>query len=298
MLLKFGSSDEAGMNRSLSPRNRKADPPNSSTVLPRRDADVRRREPESRFSELQRDYAELHAALSEAAQVHRKLCPPRRLHFGCFHIASEIFAVRQLPGDFFLVRKMKQGLMLSLGDIGGKGFAAGMWVTHVAGLLAMHSGANLEMQAIVSAVHKACRQTPTMPLTSLFQAKLDLASGRLDYCNAGHPPALLLHAAGGIEELSDGGPLLGALPSDSFAQSSVQLEPGDALVIYSDGILESTDSTGEEFGSRRLEEFLRRVQSQDADAVLMSLLGAVQDYAGGHPLQDDMSLVVVRREAI
>jgi phosphoserine phosphatase RsbU/P len=286
------------MNRSLSARNRKADQPSSATLLPRHDAEVRCRELEEEISELQRDYAELHAALSEAAQVHRKLCAPRRLHYGSFHIASEIFAVRQLPGDFFVAREMTRGLMLSLGDICGKGLAAGMWVTHIAGLLAMHAAADLEAQTVVAAVHKAFRQTPTVPLTSLFQAKLDLASGRLDYCNAGHPPALLLRAAGGIEELSDGGPLLGALPFDSFAQSSAQLDPGDALVIYSDGIVDSTDPAGEQFGPRRLQELLGQVHSEDADALLLSLLGAVQDYAGGYPIQDDMSLVIIRREAV
>jgi len=285
------------MNRSLSPRNRKADQPNFATLSPSQDAEVSRRELEEKISKLQRDYAELHGALSEAAQVHRKLCAPHRLRYGSFHIASEIFAVRQLPGDFFLARKMTQGLMLSLGDICGKGLAAGMWVTHIAGLLTMHTVADLEAQGVVAAVHKAFRHTPIMPLTSLFQAKLDLDSGRLDYCNAGHPPALLLHAAGGIEELSDGGPLLGALPFDSFVQSSAQLEPGDVLVIYSDGILDSTDPSGEQFGSGRLQELLRQMQFQDADALLLSLLGAVQDYAGGYPIQDDMSLVVIRREA-
>jgi serine phosphatase RsbU (regulator of sigma subunit) len=107
-----------------------------------------------------------------------------------------------------------------------------------------------------------------------------------------------LRAAGGIEELSDGGPLLGALPFDSFAQGSAQLSPGDALVIYSDGILDSADPSGEQFGPRRLEALLRNVHSQAADALLLSLLGAVQDYAGGYPIQDDMSLVVIRREAV
>src|SRR6201987_623678 len=118
------------MNPSLSSRNRKADQPSSATLSPGHDADVRCRELEKEITKLQRDYAELHAALSEAAQVHRKLCAPRRLRYGSFYIASEIFAVRQLPGDFFVAREMTQGLMLSLGDICGKGFAAGMWGTH------------------------------------------------------------------------------------------------------------------------------------------------------------------------
>jgi sigma-B regulation protein RsbU (phosphoserine phosphatase) len=280
-----------------SPQDRRVEHTSNVGLSRRRGAAVRRRELEERFSLLQRDYAELHAALFEAAQVHRKLCAPRRLRVGDFHIASEIFAVRQLPGDFFVAQETQQGIMLSLGDVCGKGLAAGMWVTHVTSLLAMHSAGAINPCAVVAAVHRLFRQTPLIPLTSLFQARLDFATGRLDYCNAGHPPALLLRADGGIEELLDGGSLLGAFPFDTYAQGSAHLEPGDALVIYSDGILDSTDPSGEQFGPKRWEQLLRRVPAEDADTMLLSLLGAVQDYAGGHPIQDDMSLVVIRREA-
>jgi sigma-B regulation protein RsbU (phosphoserine phosphatase) len=255
---------------------------------------TRRRELEEKLSRLQTDYAELHVALFEAAQVHRRLCAPRRMRFGSFHIASEIFAVRQLPGDFFVAQQTSRGVMLSLGDVCGKGLAAGMWVTHLAGLIAMHSAADPEPQAIVARINRAYEQVPAMPLTSLFQGCLDPVSGKLDYCNAGHPPALLLRADGEIEELFDGGSLLGAFRSDSFVAGRVQLEPGDALVIYSDGILDSTDPSGDQFGHLRWEEHLRQACSEDADVLLLSLLGAVQDFAGGYPIQDDMSLVVLR----
>src|ERR1041384_6055816 len=67
----------------------------------------------------------------EAAQVHRRLCAPRLVRHGAFDVASEIFAVRHLPGDFFSVEETPDGLVLALGDIGGKGLAAGMWVTHL-----------------------------------------------------------------------------------------------------------------------------------------------------------------------
>jgi sigma-B regulation protein RsbU (phosphoserine phosphatase) len=287
------------MDRAPSSRDHGTDQAHTATLgrRRRRSARPRRYELEEKISILQRDYADLHAALFEAAQVHRRLCAPRRLHFGGFHIASEIFAVRQLPGDFFVAQETPHGITLSLGDVCGKGLAAGMWVTHVAGLIAMHSAGETKPCAVVAAVHKAFRQTPAMPLTSLFQARLDPASGRLDYCNAGHPPALLLRANGGIEELLDGGSLLGAFPFDTFAQGCAQLEPGDALVIYSDGILDSSNPSGEQFGPKRWEQLLRNVQADDADALLLSLLGAVQDHAGGYPIQDDMSLVVIRREA-
>src|SRR5690349_24330865 len=86
---------------------------------------------EIKFATLQKDYADLHTAIFEAAQVHRRLCAPRLLRYGEFEIASEIFAVRHLPGDFFTVEQTTSGIVMALGDICGKVLAAGMWTTHV-----------------------------------------------------------------------------------------------------------------------------------------------------------------------
>jgi sigma-B regulation protein RsbU (phosphoserine phosphatase) len=135
------------------------------------------------------------------------------------------------------------------------------------------------------------------PLTSLFLAKLDPATGRLDYSNAGHPPALLLRANGELELLSEGGVLLGVVPAASFVGGSVHLNAGDVLLVCSDGILESLNNADQEFGYTRLEAQLRRAQAGTADAVLFSVLGAVQDFAAARPLVDDMSLVIVRRDS-
>ena len=88
-----------------------------------------------RLASLQKDYAELHTAIFEAAQVHRRLCAPRLVRYGDFEIASEIFAVRHLAGDFFTIRHTNSGVILALGDVCGKGLAAGMWTTHLVGLI-------------------------------------------------------------------------------------------------------------------------------------------------------------------
>src|SRR3989449_4368061 len=96
---------------------------------------VPRQELEVKLAALQKDYAELRTEIFEAAQVHRRLCAPRHVQFGNFEIASEIFAVRHLPGDFFKVEVTSDGVILALGDICGKGLAAGMWTTHLVGLV-------------------------------------------------------------------------------------------------------------------------------------------------------------------
>ena len=93
------------------------------------------------------------------------------------------------------------------------------------------------------------------------------------------------------------GLLLGAIEDAKYARGSIQLNSGDMLLVYSDGIIESRNKSGEEFSYARLKTQLRNAQTESADAVLFSVLGAVQDFAATRPLEDDMSLVVVRRAA-
>jgi len=225
--------------------------------------------------------------------VHRRLCAPRLLRYGNFEIASEIFAVRHLPGDFFTIEENNNGVLLTLGDICGTGLAAGMWTTHLVGLVATHAAVTSEPESIVAGVNRdVCRMT-SVPLASLFLARLDSISGRLDYCSAGHPPALLLRANGELESLSQGGLLLGVLPAAAYVSGSVGFGSGDVLLVYSDGLIESVNEKGEEFGIARLQEHLHQTHTASADTMLFSLLGAVQDFAATCSLVDDMSLVIV-----
>ena len=251
--------------------------------------------PDTRLETLQRDYADLNTAIFEAAQVHRRLCAPSLVRHGAFDVASEIFAVRHLPGDFFSVEATADGLVFALGDIGGKGLAAGMWVTHLIGLIRTYTAVSSDPEAIVSGVNReTSRLSAIEPLSTLFVGRLNSETGQLDYCSAGHPAGLLLRVDGQLELLADGGPVLGVVPSFSFARGSVKLDAGDLLLACSDGILESFNEADQEFGSQRLEAEFRRAQGGSAESVLFSVLGAVQDFAAPRPLTDDMTLAVVK----
>ena len=251
---------------------------------------------EDKLTTLQKDYAELHTAIFEAAQVHRRLCAPRLVRHGNFEIVSEIFAVRHLPGDFFAVQETNDGVALALGDICGKGLAAGMWTTYLVRLIAAQVAANSRPEAIVAGINREiCSRELFVPLASLFMVTLNTTTGMLNYCSAGHPPALLLRANGQLESLSEGGMLLGVMPSTPYVSGCVELKADDVLLVYSDGITESANSVGEEFGNARLEAQLSCGHPGEANGVLFSVLGAVQDFAAACPLIDDMSVAVVRR---
>jgi sigma-B regulation protein RsbU (phosphoserine phosphatase) len=246
---------------------------------------------------LRHDHDEMRRALFDAAQAQRRLCGPRHLQRGDFEIAGEIFPVRHLSGDFICAFDQGADLVLAIGDIAGKGLDAGMWFTQVVSIIRRRASAECDPAAAVSAINRDfCLAALPIPMTTLFLARLDLAAGTLSYCNAGHPPSLLLRVNGATGLLHEGGPVLGALKDAEFAGGQTGLGPGDVVLGYSDGIAECRNVLGEEFGGERLWSALEASRSPSAIAKLFSVLGAVEDFAGIHQREDDIALLVVERE--
>lgn len=247
---------------------------------------------------LLRERVDLHAQLFDAVQIQRKLSGPRVLRCGDMQFASEVFAARFLSGDFTTFSQNGSKVLAVLGDIAGKGVAAGMWFTHLAGLLQTYGRPDFDPTRIASEINRhLCYLRPVAPFVTAFLAQTDCELGALTYCNAGHFPPILLRADGEIELLEKGGPLLGALEGAQFQSGELVLEPGDTLVAYSDGVLECRNNDGEEFGAERLMAALRQAQQSSAQATLMMLLAALQDFAEGNPLCDDVSLTLIQRDA-
>jgi serine phosphatase RsbU (regulator of sigma subunit) len=246
---------------------------------------------------LRREKLDLHAQLFEAAQIQRKLSGARELRHGCLHFASEVFAARFLSGDFTMFSQNDAKVFAAHGDIAGKGVAAGMWFTNLAGLLQSYGRPGVDPAKIASEVNRhLCYLRPVAPFVTAFVAQIDCKAGALTYCNAGHFPPVLLRANGRTKLLEIGGPLLGAIENAEFESGELVLEPGDTLVAYSDGVLECRNHAGEEFGMARLLAAVRDAAQPSAQAALMALLAVVQDFANGSPPCDDVSLTVIRRD--
>jgi sigma-B regulation protein RsbU (phosphoserine phosphatase) len=247
---------------------------------------------------LLRERADLHAQVFDAAQIQRKLSGPRVLRSGEMQFASEVFAARFLSGDFTTLSQSGSRILTVLGDIAGKGIAAGMWFTHLAGLLQSYGRPDSDPSRIATEINRhLCYLRPVAPFVTAFLALIDCDLGKLTYCNAGHFLPILLRADGRTCLLDTGGPLLGAIEGAEYQSGELILEPGDTLVAYSDGVLECRNSSDEEFGVDRLMTTLRQVEQRSAHDTLMMLLAAVQDFANGHPLCDDVSLTVIQRDA-
>lgn len=247
---------------------------------------------------LLRERLDLHAELFEAAQIQRKLSGPRVLRHGEMQFASEVFAAHYLSGDFAVLSQNGSKVLATLGDIAGKGFAAGMWFTNLAGLLQTYAHPHSDPGKTALEINRhLCYLRPAAPFVTAFIAQMDCDRGALTYCNAGHFPPILLRADGRTELLEKGGPLLGAVEDAGFESGQMIFERGDMLVAYSDGVLECRNTSGEEFGTSRLLSAAQGAKQQTAQATLVMLLAVVQDFANGSPLCDDVSLIVIQRDS-
>ena len=254
--------------------------------------------PQDEVDLILQERLDLHAQLFEAAQIQRKLSGPRMLQLGDMQFASEVFAAHYLSGDFTVLSQNGSKVFTTLGDIAGKGFAAGMWFTNLAGLLQSYGRPHSEPGNTATEINRhLCYLRPMAPFVTAFIAQVDCNLSTLTYCNAGHFPPVLLRADGRAELLANGGPLLGAIADAQFESDQVIFEPGDTLVVYSDGVLECRGASGEEFGPNRLLAAVRDAKQPTAQATLMMLLAAVQDFANGNPLNDDVSLAVIQRDS-
>ncbi len=245
---------------------------------------------------LLREKLDFHSELFEAAQIQRKLSGPREFRHGSLQFASEVFAARFLSGDFTTFLKNGSKVLMAHGDIAGKGIAAGMWFTNLAGLLQRYGRPYSDPARIASEINRhLCCLRPVAPFATVFLAQINCHLGELSYCNAGHCPPILLRADGRADLLERGGPLLGAIEGAEFELGELNLEPGDTLVAYSDGVLECRNTSEEEFGLDRILAALRHADSSSAQATLMMLLATLQDFANGSSLCDDVSLTVIQR---
>jgi serine phosphatase RsbU (regulator of sigma subunit) len=247
---------------------------------------------------LLRERVDLHAQIADAVQIQRKLSGPRVLQCGDLQFAREVFAARYLSGDFTAFSQEGSKVLAVLGDIAGKGVAAGMWFTHLAGLLQSCRRPEFSPSAMASEINRhLCYLQPVAPFVTALIAQMDCDRGVLTYCNAGHFPPILFRQDGDVQLLETGGPLLGALKGAEFQSGELTLEPGDTLVVYSDGVVECRNPEGEEFGLDRLIAALPRAKQQSAHGTLMMLLAVVQEFANGYPMSDDMSLTLIQRDA-
>jgi predicted ester cyclase len=236
----------------------------------------------------------LEQEMKAAAEIQRALLPESRLEGRDFQIVAVCDPCRAIGGDFFDYFPLADGAVaFAVGDVSGKGPAAALLAAEIQGVLAAHS---YTADAPINAVARVNRVLTRRPIESRF-ATLAYGvlgpGGRLTFCNAGHnPPVLVLRSA--CRRLEVGGRILGAFEDTTFEQEVVQLDPGDVLVVFSDGVTEALNARDEEFGDERLMACVRASRELTPSALLERLLGALRDFTQGAAQNDDRTLLVMQ----
>ncbi len=237
--------------------------------------------------------------LEQAALIQRRLLPDDAPSLVGLDLAGHNAACRTVGGDYYDFFTYADGrLGIVLGDVTGKGMPAALLMTSLHAAVQILAAEGREVAETMARLDRVmAKNCPSNRFVSLFYAIVDPRSGEIEYCNAGHNPPLLVRADGTSERLEGGGTILGMFPEEGYESRRTSLRDGDMLAVFSDGVTESHDPAGEEFGEARLAALLARHRTAGAAEVVRETLEEVSRFTGGAHPEDDVTLVVLRRNA-
>ena len=240
------------------------------------------------------DKARLDQEMATAAQIQRALLPTRSRTGPFFDAAAEMLPCLSIGGDFFEYIDLPEGRFgFALGDVSGKGPPAALLGALTQGSLAAQTAvASGPADALTRLNTALVRRAIEGRFVTLFYAQLG-PDGALTFCNGGHNPPFLVDARGGVRRLETGGMPMGLFDGLPFAEESVRMEPGDFLVLFSDGVSEALDPHENEFEDARILESIAGAPAREAAAQLDHLLSSVKTFTAGAPQNDDVTVLVV-----
>jgi sigma-B regulation protein RsbU (phosphoserine phosphatase) len=204
-------------------------------------------------------------------------------------------------GDFYDILPQPDGrVLVVLGDVSGKASPAALLMALCLAMLRTLVDLGLSIEVLVARLNaQICRQTPASRFITIFVASYDPGTGALAFVNAGQTPPLLRRQDGTVERLMTGGIALGMFEASTYEVGHLTLEPGDAIVMYSDGITEAEDPTGQPFDEAGLERTLALYPGTFPEATAASVGHAVFDAVERHRrdsrLADDLTVLVLSR---
>jgi sigma-B regulation protein RsbU (phosphoserine phosphatase) len=237
--------------------------------------------------------------LDLATQIQSRLLPKRNISFDSWDTQYRYEPVGAVGGDYCELMVLgeassnAQSLFFAVGDVAGKGVAASLLMTHLSAILRSLLSMDLSLAEVVSRANRLfCESTGPAHYATLVCGRTTPTG--VEICNAGHCPPLLLRR-NGTERLDSNGLPLGLFCGSQYTLTHCALGPGESLVLYSDGITEAQDPSGDDYREERLVRCLRERFEHGADAMADGVIRDLARFRETGPVSDDMTLLVVRR---
>ena len=234
--------------------------------------------------------------LEIARDIQKRLLPARPPDIPGFDIAGLNVPTHQVGGDYFdFIPMQDHKIAIAIGDVAGKGVPASLLMSNLqAGLQALiQTGMPLHhmVQKLNNMIYK---NTSSDKFITFFIAVLDYQKRRLTYVNAGHNPPLWISGHRRVRQLNQGGGLLlGIFPDMRYDEVTIELSPGDWLILYTDGVSEAMNPKDEEYGVERLERAVCRNLECSAETMIQKIVKSVLRFSRNTPQSDDITLVAV-----
>ncbi len=237
--------------------------------------------------------------LTMAAEIQASFLPDTLPRLDGWQLAATLRPARQTSGDFYDVMELPNGrLGLLIADVTDKGTGAALFMALSRTLIRTFAFEYPEQPAM--ALHAANKRilldSRSSMFVTVFYGILDPASGTLTYCNAGHDPPYLLHDCAEPQPLRNTGIPLGIGHDATWKAETVALEPGDILVLYTDGVSEAQNGNEEQFEVERLLDAARSSRERTAEALQVAILTAVDQFVGDAAQFDDLTVLIAVRD--
>ncbi|MBN1166840.1 MAG: SpoIIE family protein phosphatase [Methanospirillaceae archaeon] len=243
--------------------------------------------------ELKRRNTELEIAF----QIQESILPSHFPDIQGFQVTAYSKPAREVGGDFYdFIQFEKNECGFLIADVSGKSIPAAIFM----GLSCMTIRAAAEWvrhpgKAVSLANNLIYKYVESGMFFSLFYGILDAETGNVRYCNAGHPPPVLVRKDGGIQLLTKTGKIIGFEKDEVYHDETVMLNVGDLLFCYTDGVSESTNKEGDMYGMPRISRVLAEVREQATEEVVSSILSDISQFIGKSPQSDDITVLMIKR---
>jgi len=238
--------------------------------------------------------------LKVASEIQMRLQPVSPPQIEGWDMTGVSFPCREIGGDYydFIRRKSDNRLIVAVGDVSGKGTGAALLMSSLHAAVRAQSQTRRTICQVMCEINEYIfENSPSNKFLTLFYGEIDPETGTLIYSNGGHNTPLLMRASGEMVRLDQGGLPVGMMKGVAYQEAVVLFYPGDALIIYSDGITESINERDEEFGEERLIEVVKKNLNRSASGMRDRIDEALSRFVGTTPPVDDMTLMIIKRTA-